>query len=277
MRFTKKNEGLHPFENPASLEFFSDKNDTSLVAFGSHSKKRPHALTLVRMFEHRVLDMLELLVVPETLRTLSQFKNARKPGLGLQPLVCFAGTPFENPAGSRYTLAKSLFLDLFKKGPASDTKGGTVDVEGLQYVVCISAGDEVDGQPPPPIHLRCYLTRTKRSGVQGSRLPKVEVEEMGPRVDFRLGRERQADQDMWKQAMKRPKGTEPKAKKNLETDAMGDKLARIHVGKQNLDKLQTRKMKGLKRNRDDVQTDGHNVPGGSQMDTEDHLKKARKE
>ena len=32
---------------PALLqEFFSDRNDASLFAFGSHSKKRPHNLVL---------------------------------------------------------------------------------------------------------------------------------------------------------------------------------------------------------------------------------------
>ena len=39
-------------------------------------------------------------------------------------------------------------------------------------------------------------------------------------------------------------------KKNVETDIMGDKMGRIHLGRQNLDDLQTRKMKGLKRSRD---------------------------
>jgi ribosome production factor 2 len=33
---------------------------------------------------------------------------------------------------------------------------------------------------------------------------------------------------------------------------MGDKVGRIHMGKQDLNQLQTRKMKGLKRSRDVV-------------------------
>ena len=41
-----------------------------------------------------------------------------------------------------------------------------------------------------------------------------------------------------------------KSKKNVETDIMGDKIGRIHLGKQDLSELQTRKMKGLKRGRD---------------------------
>ena len=43
--------------------------------------------------------------------------------------------------------------------------------------------------------------------------------------------------------------TQPKTKKNIETDIVGDKMGRIHVGKQDLGKLQARKMKGLKRGR----------------------------
>ena len=41
-----------------------------------------------------------------------------------------------------------------------------------------------------------------------------------------------------------------KTKKNIETDIIGDKIGRIHLGKQDLSQLQTRKMKGLKRSRD---------------------------
>ena len=36
----------------------------------------------------------------------------------------------------------------------------------------------------------------------------------------------------------------------MQTDTMGDKLGRVHLGKQDLSELQTRKMKGLKRLRD---------------------------
>ncbi|KAI9714175.1 MAG: rRNA-binding ribosome biosynthesis protein rpf2 [Chrysothrix sp. TS-e1954] len=242
-RFTKKNS-IHPFEDASSLEFFAEKNDTSLLVLGAHSKKRPHALTFVRCFNSKALDMLELLIEPETMRTLSQFKNDRKPGVGLKPLISFVGTPFESPTTTKFTLAKSLLLD-FLKGPDVPS----VDVEGLQYMICISAADEVEGQPPPVISMRCYLMKTKRSG---QKLPKVEVEEMGPRVDFRVGRSRNADEGMWKEAMKRPRGIEQKAKKNIETDFIGDKVGRIHLGKQNLDDLQTRKMKGLKRKQSDA-------------------------
>lgn len=266
IKFTKKND-IHPFEDASSLEFFSLKNDASLLVMGHHSKKRPNALTIARCFDSKLLDMLELYVVPETFRQLQQFKN-KKCAVGLKPLITFSGTPFESPTPNSYTLAKSLFLDLFK---GQDTK--QVDVEGLQYMIHISAGEEVEGQPAPAIHLRAYLIKTKKSG---QKLPRVEVEEMGPRIDFRVGRMKEADEGMWKDAVKKPRGIEVRVlsheeytaklrhvemltifahqarpKKNIETDLIGDKVGRIHVGKQDLAQMQTRKMKGLKRSRED--------------------------
>ena len=69
----KKKNILRPFEDRpftgvkdapgvsgvSSLEHFSRKSDASLVAFGSHNKKRPHNLVIARMFDYHVLDMVE--------------------------------------------------------------------------------------------------------------------------------------------------------------------------------------------------------------------------
>lgn len=242
-KFTKKNE-IHPFEDASSLEFFSEKNDASILVFGSSSKKRPHTLTMVRTFAHNVLDMVELHLDPESFRMLSQFKN-KKCAVGLKPMLLFAGTPFESPVPSEYTMVKSFFTDFFKGEPADK-----VDVEGLQYIVSISARDTVDGEEAKPmIHLRVYLIKTKRSG---QRLPRVEVEEMGPRMDFRVGRMKDADESVLKEAMRKARTSQERPKKNIQTDIVGDKMGRIHLGKQDLKDLQTRKMKGLKRSRDVV-------------------------
>lgn len=198
VKFNKKNP-IHPFEDPSSLEFFAEKNDASLMVFGSHSKKRPHTITLVRMFDYKVLEMLELLIDPETFRTLSQFKNA-KARVGLKPLISFSGTAFDSPTDNAYTLAKSMLMDFFKGEETSN-----VDVEGLQYMIHISVAEEVEGQPAPKIQIRAYMIKTKKSGQS---LPRVEVEEMGPRIDFRVGRIREADPAMMKEALRKPKGTE---------------------------------------------------------------------
>jgi ribosome production factor 2 len=188
--------------------------------------------------------MLELHLDAESFRTLAQFKN-KKCAVGLKPMLLFAGTPFESPVPNEYTMAKSFFIDFFKGEPADK-----VDVEGLQYIVSISARDTVDGEEAKPmIHLRVYLIKTKRSG---QKLPRVEVEEMGPRMDFRVGRMREADESVLKEAMRKARTSEERPKKNIQTDIVGDKVGRIHLGRQDLKDLQTRKMKGLKRRKDVV-------------------------
>ncbi|MCJ1485871.1 rRNA-binding ribosome biosynthesis protein rpf2 [Schaereria dolodes] len=253
VRFTKKN-AIHPFEDASSLEFFSQKNDASLLCFGSHSKKRPHALTFVRCFGGRVLDMLECGVVQGTARVLSQFKGA-KPRVGVKPLLSFSGTQFEDPSeGGKYASAKSIFIDFFRGGEAKE-----MDVEGLQWMMNFAAGEEDDGigGKREMIYMRCWRLITKRSG---QKLPRVEVEEIGPRLDFRLGRVRDADEGSLKEAMKKAKGMEARPKKNVETDVVGDKIGRIHLGRQDLKELQTRKMKGLKRDRGtDVEDEGSDI------------------
>ncbi|QDS68334.1 hypothetical protein FKW77_010700 [Venturia effusa] len=262
IKFTKKN-AIHPFEDPSSLEFFSEKNDASLLIYGLTSKKRPHALTFARTYQYKILDMLELYLDPETFRTLSQFKNA-KCAVGLKPMLSFSGSLFDSPVPNAYTLAKSLFTDLFRGADVTE-----IDVEGLQYMIHISCGEEVEGQPAPQIHLRNYRIVTKKSG---QKLPRVEVEEIGPRMDFRVGRIQAADEQIMREALKKPKQLEPKTKKNIGMDSLGDKIGKIHVGRQDLSSLQTRKMKGLKRTREDRDDDIGDIETEDMMvDDEDKL------
>ncbi|KAM7193503.1 Brix domain containing protein [Rhypophila sp. PSN 637] len=246
-RFQKKNP-IHPFEDASSLAFFSEKNDCSLILFGSSNKKRPHTITFARTFDYKMLDMLEFNLDPSTFRTISQFKTAKIP-VGTRPLMVFAGTAFESPVPNEFTMAKSMLIDFFK-GETSDK----VDIEGLRSVVVVSADEPTstntssdDISSKPVLHLRVYLIRTKRSG---QKLPRVEVEEHGPRMDFRLGRMQEPDADMLKEALRKAKTNEERTKKNITTDVIGDKIGRIHMGKLDLTQLQTRKMKGLKRDRD---------------------------
>lgn len=50
-----------------------------------------------------------------------------------------------------------------------------------------------------------------------------------------------------KEACRKPKELKSTKKKNVSTDAFGNTHGRIHLGKQKIDKIQTRKMKGLKK------------------------------
>jgi len=233
VNFTKRNT-IRPFEDGSSLEFFAQKNDASLIVFGSHSKKRPNNLTWIRMFDYHVLDMVELLMVEY--RSLTSFKTP-KTAVGMRPVMLFCGPVFE--AHPTFRHIRSLFLDFFR-----GQDGSLIDVAGVQQMIVVSADEAVDGQPLPRVHFRVYSMSTCKSG---HKLPRVELVEMGPRIDFRIGRVQEAKEDVLKEAMRKPKQLEMKKKKNIDVDSIGDKVARIHTGKQDLGKLQTRKMKGLKR------------------------------
>lgn len=227
--------------------------------------------------------MLELNLDAESFRRVSQFKT-KKFAVGLRPMLVFAGTAFESPVTNEFTLAKSVLVDFFR-GDSAGAGADKIDVEGLQYVVVVSA-DEPSGRgaghgapsddpaAAPVLRLRVYLIRTKRSG---QRLPRVEVEEMGPRMDFRIGRVRQPDEAMLKEAMRKSKVGVEKTKKNIEVSAMGDKLGRIHLGKQDLKELQTRKMKGLKRSRAEEDADEFNGIEDDVVSEDERPKRKRKD
>lgn len=240
--FHKKNENIHPFENTESIEFLANKNDCGLVVFGSSNKKRPNCVTLARIFNSQLLDMCELLLLPpsdnESIPPINEL--VMHIGVGLRPMMLFAGSPWDDPTSTAHVMLKSIFLDLFK-GEETDK----IDVEGLQYVLMVAAEEPQDGLSPV-IHLRWYKVITKRSG---HKLPRVELEEVGPKFDFKVGRLRQASPEAMKEAMKQGKrpNENMKTKKNISMDSVGDKVGRVHLAKQDLGGLQTRKMKGLKR------------------------------
>lgn len=240
--FHKKNENIHPFESAENLEFLANKNECGLVVFGSSSKKRPNCVTLARMFDSKLLDMCELMLLPNpdggdipAMNNLTMHV-----GVGLRPLMLFSGSAWDDATSAPHQLLKSMFVDMFK-GETSDK----IDVEGLQYALMLGADEPTDGLAPV-IRLRWYKIRTKRSG---HKLPRVELDEIGPKFDFKVGRTQEAPRDAMKEALKQGKrpNEEIKLKKNITLDSIGDKIGRVHLAKQDLGGLQTRKMKGLKR------------------------------
>ncbi|KAF8896661.1 Brix domain-containing protein [Infundibulicybe gibba] len=273
--FSKKNE-IHPFDSTttsvASLEFWASKNDASLFVIGQTSKKRPHNLTFVRMFDGRVLDMIEIGV--ESWKGMGDFKTPKSTP-GHKPLMHFASELFDTHP--RFIQLKSMLLDFFN-GELVDS----ICLAGLEHVISVSLGPTPqslnntttnmyptkqasapeDLTSLPKIHIRTYTTRLLSSG---TRIPRVELLPMGPFLDLVLRRHQPADPELLKLAMKRPKLKKTdiekglgKKRKNLEVDEMGDLRGRVHVGKQDLGKLQTRKMKGLKGGDED---DGENTDG----------------
>ncbi|KAJ8314519.1 hypothetical protein KUTeg_006669 [Tegillarca granosa] len=213
---------LRPFEDETPLEFFSKKSDASLFMFGSHSKKRPDNLVLGRMFDFHVSDMIELGI--QNFKSMLEFSGA-KCAVGTKPCILFAGEPFDQEL--EYKRLKNLFI-----GPVVEQ----IRLAGMEHVIMITAQDG-------KIYLRNYKILLKKSG---SRTPRVELEEMGPSLDLVIRRTKLASDDLYKQSLKVPKAAKIKKKKNISRDPFGSKLGRIHMQKQDLGKLQTRKVKALK-------------------------------
>lgn len=93
--FTRHN-AVHPFDDAAPLEFLCQKNDAALFAMGTHSKKRPQNLVLGRMFDHQLLDMVELGI--DNFKSMFEFAAEGAPSCASQtkPCLLFQGAEWEH-------------------------------------------------------------------------------------------------------------------------------------------------------------------------------------
>mmetsp|Transcript_6765 Transcript_6765/g.10553 ORF Transcript_6765/g.10553 Transcript_6765/m.10553 type:complete len:304 (+) Transcript_6765:29-940(+) len=226
IKFQRRNNIL-PFEDATSLEFLTERNDCSLFAIGAHSKKRPNNLTIGRTFDGHILDIIELGV--DRFSPVSSFKTS-KPVMGSKPCFLFNGDEFENNA--QLAKLKNLILDFFRGMQVS-----LVNLAGLDHIIVCTA---VDGK----VHFRHYAIRLKKSG---GKLPRVELEEVGPLFDFSIRRCKFASDDLYKASTRVPKALKPQKIKNITRSEMDGKIGRVHMNRQDYSKLQTRKMKGLKK------------------------------
>ena len=64
---------------------------------------------------------------------------------------------------------------------------------------------------------------------------------------MKLRRHQSPSAEVLKAAMAVPKQLKPKKRKNMDGNLLGDSLGRIHMQPQDIDRLQTRKVKALKK------------------------------
>ncbi|GLV31443.1 Novel nucleolar protein 3 [Carabus blaptoides fortunei] len=226
-KLTRKND-VTIFEDSTPVEAFCRKHDCSIFVMVSHSKKRPDNLIVGRTFDYSLLDMVELGV--ESYQGLKDFA-ASKITMGIIPCLVFAGPVWEQT--DEMKTLRSIFVDLFHR-----EKADAIRLQGLEHVLSFTATD--DGK----ILIRSYKTLLKKSG---SRTPRIELEEIGPHIDLTVRRSKLPSEDLMKQACRKPKQLKIRKTKNISRDGLGTTHGRIHVGKQDLNKLQTRKMKGLRK------------------------------
>ncbi|BGP46249.1 rRNA-binding ribosome biosynthesis protein rpf2 [Rhodotorula kratochvilovae] len=309
--FSKANE-VRPFEDPASLNFWSSKNDASLFLIGTHTKKRPHGLVWARCFAGEVMEMLEVGI--EEVMAMSNFKGIKSTA-GSVPLFHFtAAEPYANLWDSHPTFQqfKSILLDFFR---GNELDG--VSLKGLERVISVTIGDRpqsaegVEGalaggaaaagkgkavesligsfnpsaatqnydedKALPLVHFRTYTVHFMRSGLPQ---PRVELAPHGPHFSFSMRRSQTPAAEVWKQAMKKKekKSTNgPKKSKNLDIDEMGNKVGQLHVDRQDLGKLQARKFKGLKKGPKRRAGDEEGAEAGEGAEAQEDGAKRRKE
>eukprot|EP00397_Hematodinium_sp_SG-2012_P037375 GEMP01040497.1.p1 GENE.GEMP01040497.1~~GEMP01040497.1.p1 ORF type:complete len:345 (+),score=68.04 GEMP01040497.1:61-1095(+) len=220
-----KRHDVHPFEENADIEKMCNKLDSSLFAVGSKSKKRPFRLVVGRLFDSHILDMHEFGVSNYVSST--KFK-ALKPMFGSKPLVIFQGAAFEQHP--KLKNCRSLLLDFFR-GAIADK----INLQHIDHAIIFTALDSASVECPT-INFRHYYVSYQKSA---QKLPRVQMSEIGPRFDLSLDREKAADPHIMKLALKVPKEVKAKKVKNIETDMLGRKHGRIHMGRQDFEKIHT--------------------------------------
>ncbi|XP_012235781.1 ribosome production factor 2 homolog [Linepithema humile] len=223
----KQKNDILPFEDVTPIEKFASKYNAPLFMMALHNKKRPHNFIMGRMYEHTLLDMVEFGV--DNYKGLKEFK-IEKISSGIKPLLIFNGELFET--NHEYGRIKNLLVDMFQRETVKKIR-----LQGLEHVLSFTAVDN-------KILLRSYKVLLKKSN---TRIPRIELEEIGPRADFICRRNKFASEDLFKQACKRPKALKEKKKKNVSKDTFGTTFGRVHLGEQKINNIQTRKMKGLKK------------------------------
>nr|CAD7269502.1 unnamed protein product [Timema shepardi] len=138
-----------------------------------------------RTYQHQLLDMIELGV--DKFKSLAEFKN-EKVAVGLKPCLLFAGELFDH--NHEYKRLQNLLVDMFHREPAT-----SVRLQGLEHVIMVTAVEK-------NIYFRSYKMLLKKSG---TRTPRIELEEIGPSIDFKLRRTKLASVDLFKVASKKPK------------------------------------------------------------------------
>ncbi|CAF1152894.1 unnamed protein product [Adineta steineri] len=230
--YQRKNLDILPFDSTSKLEWYCQKSDCSLFAFVTTNKKRPNNLVLARLHNHITLDMFEFELNSKTFRSLDDFK-CEKFATGNKPCLLFHGELFDNEPD--YKRLKCFLTDFFR----GETNMKEIDLNGLEHVMTFT----IDSQTKI-LSIRVYHIELKKSG---HRIPRIELNEIGPHIDLTVRRTKLASDDFYKKTLKQPDAIKQKKVKNVTTNELGTKMGRIHMEKQDYNQLQTRKMKGLKR------------------------------
>ncbi|CAI9090665.1 OLC1v1025482C1 [Oldenlandia corymbosa var. corymbosa] len=236
LKYSKKNENVRPFESggETSLEFFSLKTDCGLFVLGTHSKKRPNNLVIGRFYDHHIYDLVEVGV--ENFKSIESFSYDKKltPHMGSKPFFAFIGEGFDSNEELKHL--KEVLLDLFRGEVITN-----LNLAGLDRVyLCTAVSSN------KVFFTQCAIQLKK----SGTKVPRIELVEVGPSMDFIVRRHRQPDDRLKNQAMKTAPDSTKKKVKNVVNDQIRGKRARIFIPDQKVGNVALpHKAKGVKRER----------------------------
>jgi ribosome production factor 2 len=144
------NANFDVFNETAYVERLCAQWETALLCVGSHSKKKPHSLTIARLFNNHLLDAIQFTVLSH--RPISAFRGT-KCQLGAKPCLVFSGEPWQSQETYRHLA--NLFIDFFRGRIVSQ-----ISLVGLDHVLVFVALDD------QRISLRHYTIHLKRSGTK---------------------------------------------------------------------------------------------------------------
>jgi ribosome production factor 2 len=234
-----------PKNSITGLVNFVNKRFGNIFVMASQNKKDKESklerLVIGRLFDGELLDMIELSVIDYV--SMALFKEASAElHTATKPLIVFQGPFFDSENGIR---VKSILLDTLRGVSVKD-----LALEGVQRAIVLTAMEEGSATK---LLFRQYKLDLKRTG---TKLPFVDLAEIGPSFDMVVKREHIADHTMWKLATAKPKGSnqskverdqddddgpskKKNSNKNISTDSLGNKIGRVHLGRQDLTKLYT--------------------------------------
>lgn len=259
-----KRNAFHAWEGTNHLEFLGFKNDCSLFCFGSDSKKRPHNLVLGRQFDFKVLDMIELGILAMDPLNLENVTGQNVASIGSKPFFIFEGSEFDSEPF--FMRLKNFFLDFFKGSTDPE-----ISLEGVDRAILVSLrsnngtdavvgpSDDCIGSKPQSskgntiVCFRHYAVSKTISAVAApTNADRVKLTDIGPNFDFELRRVYFSPAAEFKNACKMPKEAIAHLKgmhENVTTDNMGNLKGQLHLGKQDITKLNLRRFAGYKKDR----------------------------
>ena len=121
----------------------------------------------------------------------------------LQPCLLFAGEPFADPANAEFQRLKSLLIDFFRGPEVTNLRLAGIE-HALQFTAVEGKVGELWFSSRGIVFLLQVLMRSYRIQLKksGTRLPRVELEEIGPSLDWVVRRSHLASEDLFTAACK---------------------------------------------------------------------------